>query len=779
MTGVVAIAAGDAHTCARLQSGELRCWGSNEFGQLGNGMTNSSNTPVAVTGLPMANPAVEIAAGGGHTCARLQNDDVYCWGEGGRDQLGAPDTQFMSTPVRSVCVRGCADNFPATDTGATTTCALTCVNIRTSNRHCGECDKPCLGRSTCVDGRCRPPASCETGQASCSPDGCVNLQTDPRHCGACTTACTAGQVCVGARCLSAGALQIAAGARHTCEIVTEGAVRCWGSNASGQRGDGPTPSGATCSGPDEIPMDGAAVEVAAGRNHTCARLQGGDVRCWGSNGSGQLGNGTTSREPARSPVTVTVLPGPTNPVVQLVAGSVHTCARLQNGAVRCWGANDSGQLGNASASPMSAADVTGLSDAMNPVVQIAAGSEHTCARLQNGEVWCWGHNNAGQLGSGTLEPHRAAVRVVVPPTTMGEMPTPLTGVVEIAAGAGHTCARRTGGDVWCWGSNVEGELGDGTTDSSPAAVQALCAGSTTGSTTCPTSRMCNGMCCAEALTCSTSGTCECASGTACGTPVACVDLQSDRYNCGGCGRACSTAQRCCAGMCVAPSGGECPSTTMRCPVGRTDCTPTTSTATCVDTTTSTMHCGACGRPCAVPMNGAATCTGGTCGITCNAGFHDCGGVCVSNSVTATCGAACTACSVPANATATCNGSACGFTCNAGFSDCDMSAANGCEVNTNTSMSNCGRCGTACSFANAAATCASGTCALGTCNAGFANCDTNPTNGCEASTSTDVANCGACGRSCPTAGMCVSGACQCPSGRMTCGGACVDLTNDST
>ncbi len=165
----------------------------------------------------------------------------------------------------------------------------------------------------------------------------------------------------------------------------------------------------------------------------------------GSNLGGQIGDGTTAMD-RRSPTVVTGL----TDVVQIAGGQSHTCARIINGTVRCWGRNDLRQVGDGTNvfERLTATAVTGLTG----VVEIAAGSHHNCARLTSGAVRCWGNNEFGQIGDGTL------VRSRNEPTAVDG----LTNAVGLAAGENHTCAVLTDGSVRCWGLNESGQLGDGT-----------------------------------------------------------------------------------------------------------------------------------------------------------------------------------------------------------------------------------------------------------------------------------------------------------------------------
>jgi len=190
---------------------------------------------------------------------------------------------------------------------------------------------------------------------------------------------------------------------HTCAVLDSGSVKCWGDNWSGQLGDGSTIDDSN------IPVDVLgitnAVDISAGGAHTCAVLDSGSVKCWGANWSGQLGDGSTSYE-NNVPVDVVGI----SDAISISAGNRHTCALLSSGAVKCWGDNEYGQLGDGSTIWYSnvPVDVVGINDA----ISISAGDDHTCALLSSGAVKCWGNDHYGQLGNGIFGYSNVPVDVV-------------------------------------------------------------------------------------------------------------------------------------------------------------------------------------------------------------------------------------------------------------------------------------------------------------------------------------------------------------------------------
>jgi alpha-tubulin suppressor-like RCC1 family protein len=360
MIQATAVAVGGEHGCALTSAGGVKCWGDNEKGELGNGTTAGSSTPADVLGLTSGVSA--ISAGDFHTCALTSAGGVVCWGWNAGGQLGNGTTTDSSTPV---AVSGLSSGVTAISGGAEHTCAVTSGG-----------GVKCWG----LNGN---------GQLG-----------DGKSC---------GEMCpnpVDVSGLSAGVRTIAAGGSHTCALTNAGAVECWGYNLRGQVGDGTTDDRYA-----PVAVSGLGSGVAAldaGGNHSCAVTTAGEAKCWGWNLFGQVGDGQTCGSICPTPVDVSGLAAGVGAVS---AGVLHSCALVLPGSVKCWGDNRLGMLGDGQSCGnicFTPVDVSGSKD----YVVVSAGGGQTCGLTGPGAVRCWGSNQFGQLGDGTTTNSAVPVDVI-------------------------------------------------------------------------------------------------------------------------------------------------------------------------------------------------------------------------------------------------------------------------------------------------------------------------------------------------------------------------------
>lgn len=387
------------HTCARLVDGRVKCWGINVYGQLGVGDTSTrgdapnemgDNLPVVQLG--SGRSAVQIVAGRDHVCARLDNLQIKCWGKGSVLGLGS------SGENRGDAANEMGDNLPAVDLGA----GRIALELVAGGNH------------TC--------ARLDNGRVKCWGDGIALGLGDPNFRGD-----TAGEMGDNLPTLDLGANRTAvalyAGEAHTCAKLDNAEVKCWGFNGSGQlglgdtnpRGNAPNQMGANLP-PLDLGTGRSVARMALGGQHSCAVLDNGQLKCWGENGWGELGFGDTADrgdgagEMGDNLAVVNL--GTGRSVVDIVAGYSHSCALLDNGVLKCWGFQGAtGQLGYGSTYPGNAVGdgPNEMGDALIAVdvgsgrqalEVVAGGISHTCARLDNGAIKCWGLNGGGQLGLG-------------------------------------------------------------------------------------------------------------------------------------------------------------------------------------------------------------------------------------------------------------------------------------------------------------------------------------------------------------------------------------------
>ena len=376
--------------------------------------------------------AASISAGNSDSCA-IESGKAYCWGRNDAGQLGDGTTNDSTVPV------------PVDTSGVLAGKTLTQITVGVNH--------------TC--------ALDSTGSAYCWGDNefgelGVNIPVQSTI-----------PVAVDTSGVLAGKslTQITAGEQETCAVDSSGAY-CWGWNDYGQLGDGSTAYDSFV----PVPVDTAGVlagknltHVTAGWRDACALDTTGVAYCWGLNTYGQLGDGSTAE--SNIPVAVDtagVLAGKN--LSQITAGTQSTCALDSTGNAYCWGDNESGELGNGTATSSSvpvAVDTGGIL-AGKSLTQISAanGGSHTCSLDNLGDAYCWGFNSLGQLGDGGTADSLVPVAVDTGGVLAGK------NLTQITTGGGHTCTLDTAAAVYCWGWNLFGEIGDNSTTSSDVPVLA-------------------------------------------------------------------------------------------------------------------------------------------------------------------------------------------------------------------------------------------------------------------------------------------------------------------
>ena len=300
MAGATQLAMASYATCARKSDGSAWCWGSNAQGQIGDGTGTHRLSPVET--LP-AGSVSSVAAGARHMCAVRMDDSVWCWGENLRGQLGDGTTMNRDAPVM---VASLAD-VAWVEGGRFHTCArkldgaLVCWGSNTLGQ---------LGDGTNID-----------------PMMPVNVRWTP-----------------GGTIVS-DIEQVALGREHTCGLRGDGTVWCWGAIQSARTRGTQNVEGLHSYGASPLEVMPGATQIASGHGHTCALVNNGSVWCWGSNSHGQLGDGSLTDRVAPAQVTTATLSGLTD-VVEIAAGGRSTCARRADHTIWCWGWNTEGQLGN-------------------------------------------------------------------------------------------------------------------------------------------------------------------------------------------------------------------------------------------------------------------------------------------------------------------------------------------------------------------------------------------------------------------------------------------------
>jgi len=337
------------HTCVLLDGNNVKCWGNNEEGQLGNGEKSDHPVHSAVSVIGLSD-VVDITTGGWGTCALIQDGTIRCWG------VVYPEgkmVDYYTHPVNLFSLQ----NVVSISQGYLHTCVLF------------------------KDGTVRCWGDNQYGQLG---DGTNDNKTEP----------------VEVKDLFE-AKEIAAGYDHTCALLKDGTVKCWGDNTFGALGNGTTTSSNI---PVLVSNLSNVKSISAGNGYNCVLLNNGTVKCWGRNYGGQLGDGTTNDK--LTPVLVKGLEN--DEVIKITTGGFRTCALLKNKTVKCWGEGytEKGITVDFAYKATLIPDLTNVED-------VATGHQHTCVLLANKTVKCWGLNNNAQIGDGTFDYYVPLPRSVV------------------------------------------------------------------------------------------------------------------------------------------------------------------------------------------------------------------------------------------------------------------------------------------------------------------------------------------------------------------------------
>lgn len=360
------------NTCALIEGGRVRCWGEGAYGRLGYGNSESigdDELPWQAGDVVLPAPLERLHSGDSFTCG-LTGTEVFCWGDASVGAIGSGDIADLGDDELLVALA------PVSLGGPTTRLTVG-------------------GRHSCASG--------PSGQLRCWGAGPAIGYGTGLVVGDDESPASAGTVSIGA-----AVVDVSAGIEATCVVQTDGAIRCWGENEQGQLGLGHTDPIGDDELPSSISalvFAEDAVQVTAGYRHTCARFVGGGVRCWGGNAYGELGRGDEVQlgddelAVGLSPIAL----GDVGAATFIAAGDHHTCALFEDGNVKCWGRNSFGQLGNGSFEHVGDDELPAIASAVDlpaPTIQIDAGGNHTCAVLTDYRVFCWGRNGDGQLGLG-------------------------------------------------------------------------------------------------------------------------------------------------------------------------------------------------------------------------------------------------------------------------------------------------------------------------------------------------------------------------------------------
>ncbi|MCA9697892.1 MAG: hypothetical protein KC431_10245, partial [Myxococcales bacterium] len=379
-----------------------------------------------------------LEAGSWHSCVNFVDGGVRCWGRNDNGQLGYGNLENIGDnelPAAAGLVSLVPANLPPN---------TEIVDVALGGNH--SCAVLSSGSVLCWGAN-------GSGQLGLGNANTIGDDEVP-----------SSQLPVG---LPNAAAQLALGLNHSCVLLVDGDVMCWGDSSVGQLGYGNTDNigdNESASTPGQVVIGGEADFIHAGTNHTCAILSDETARCWGAGSTGQLGLGNTENVgDDEFPFNVNTLTINAD-ILDIQAGSGHTCALVGAGSVRCWGRNDFGQLGYGNMTDLAIPLTVDLSLG-GTVTQLAVGAHHNCALFDDNSVRCWGYNNTGQLGYGSTDnigDNETPGSVPVVPILPQGIPDDAQ-INQVALGVEHSCVLYDTGDVICWGANFYGQLGQGTT----------------------------------------------------------------------------------------------------------------------------------------------------------------------------------------------------------------------------------------------------------------------------------------------------------------------------
>ena len=411
----VSVAVGRSFACGLTGRSKAFCWGTNSVGQLGSGNTTDSASPVAVAG-SLAFRSIAVNTGNG--CGVATDDSVYCWGSNDYSQLGGGSANsFETSPVRAS-----GGALAAGPSMATVTVGLwhVCATSAAQAAYCWGLN--------------------EWGSLGVSGSG----PTAP--------VAVSGSVAF---------TSVTAGENSTCGIATDDSAYCWGSNRSGTLGNGGI--GMSADSPQRVltggALSGQRVSVLSMfTSSVCARTASGGAACWGLNSNGQLGDGTTVK--ANAPVAVLDGSKPGADAWSSVSAGAQATCGVSSGNIYCWGARGVGQLGNGTwtTAPSALEMVSGQMPSAVSFQSIDAGTYTGCGVGTDAWVYCWGQGQRGGLGNGTATTEYSPQAIV-----QGALPGG-TSFTAVSAGLNYACARTTPGALYCWGRNDAGQLGNTTSD---------------------------------------------------------------------------------------------------------------------------------------------------------------------------------------------------------------------------------------------------------------------------------------------------------------------------